>query len=374
MTHFTAETIATLEGLEALETSWNDLVASMEFPEIFYSWEWTYHYYKHYQPDDRLQIILVRHSSGRLAAIAPLRVRETRRLGVRIRVLETIVTEIGDYQNILIHPDFHRGRVVGTIMSHLRLIEDSWDVLDLSQLNSRDPTSFHVLNVAQGHMDWSVRSQMLTPVAVRNLRGGRVVEKKRQIRQIANRLETLQKEGYAVSVGRSDIDTLWPSFSSLHRHAWRESPLNTPHGRRFFEALIHAEGMRGKIELSVMELDGRTVAMHFGFVDKRKVYYYMPAMDRSFKQERVGAVLLYAIVEHYRGSHEEIDFLRGMEEYKTWYTDALDMNMRIVVYRTSNFRAFVHNLREALHRFAVDLGLPKAVAQIVRRAWNRIKG
>lgn len=374
MTHFTADTVSSVEGFEALQKPWNDLVAAMEFSEIFYCWEWTYLYYKHFFPGDRLQIVLVRHSSGRLAGIAPLRVRETRRLGVRIRVLETIVTEIGDYQNVLIHPDFHRGRVVAAVMSHLRQVSDAWDILDLSQLNSRDPTTFHVLNVAQGHMDWSVRAQMLTPVAVRNLRGGRVIEKKRQLRQIGNRLETLQQEGYAVSVGRTDIDALWPTFSSLHRHAWRESPLNTPNGRRFFEALIHAEGMNGRIELSIMEFEGRAVAMHFGFVDRRKVYYYMPAMDRSFRQERVGAVLLYAIVEHYRGTHEEIDFLRGMEEYKNWYTDDLDMNMRVVVYRTANFRAFAHNLREALRRFAVDLGFPKAIAQIVRRAWTRIKG
>ncbi|MCA0303457.1 MAG: GNAT family N-acetyltransferase [Proteobacteria bacterium] len=374
MSHFTADMVSTLEEFEALRPTWNGLVDEMEFPEIFYSWEWTYHYFQHYHPGDRLQIVLVRHSSGRLAGIAPLRVRETRRLGIRVRVLETIVTDIADYQNILVHPDFHRGRVVGAVLSHLRQIESTWDILDLSQLNSRDPTTFHVLNVAQAHMEWSVRSQMLTPVAVRNLRSGRMTEKKRQVRQIANRLETLQAEGYVVSIGNRDIDAWWPKFSSLHRHAWRESPLNTPHGRRFFEALIHAPGMRDKVELSSVEFEGRTVAMHFGFVDRRKVYYYMPAMDRSFRQERVGAVLLYAIVEHYRGNHEEIDFLRGMEEYKNWYTDDLDMNMRIVVYRTANFRAFMHNLRGALRRFAVDLGLPKAVAQILRRTWTRIQG
>ena len=211
-------------------------------------------------------------------------------------------------------------------------------------------------------MDWSVRTQMLTPVAVRSLVAGDAIENKRQLRQIRNRLSTLQHQGYVVSVGRRDIDALWPIFSSLHRHAWRESPLNTPDGRAFFDMLIHAEGMRDRIELSIVEFEGR------------KVYYYMPAMDRSFRRERVGAVLLAAILEHYSTSHEEIDFLRGMEEYKNWYTDKLHMNMRIVVYRTASFRAFVYNGREALRRFAVDLGLPKAVAHAFRRAWALIKG
>ena len=374
MSHFSVDVVTSVEAFEALKEPWNALVESMEFPEIFYSWEWSFYYFTNLHADDRLQIFVVRNADGRVAGIAPLRVRETRRLGIRVRVLETIVTEIGDYQNILVHSDFHRGRIVGAVLSELQLREDTWDVLDLSQLNSRDSTTLHILNVAQAHMDWSVRAHMLTPVAIRKLGSRRVVEKHRQLRQIANRLETLRHQGYEVSVGRRDIDALWPMFSSLHRHTWHESPLNSPRGRAFFEALIHAEGMRDRIELSIVEFEGRTVAMHFGFVDRRKVYYYMPAMDRSFRHERVGAALLYAIIQHYRDSHEEFDFLRGMEEYKNWYTDDLDMNMRIVVYRTANVRAFAHNLREALRRFAVDLGLPKAVAQIVRRTWNRIKG
>ena len=129
--------------------------------------------------------------------------------------------------------------------------------------------------------------------------------------------------------------------------------------------------MRDKIEFSFIEFQGQPVAMHFGFVDARKVYFYMPAMDRAYRQERVGAVLLSAIVDHYTKTHEAFDFLRGMEDYKVWYTDGLDMNMRVVAYRTASFAAFVYNLRESIRRFAVDLGLPKAVAQAARRIMSK---
>ena len=112
--------------------------------------------------------------------------------------------------------------------------------------------------------------------------------------------------------------------------------------------------------------------MHFGFVDTHKVYFYMPAMDRAFRQERVGAVLLSAIVDHYSKTHEMFDFLRGMEYYKTWYTDGLDMNIRVVAYRTASVPAFFYNLRESIRRFAVDLGLPKAAAQVVRHIVARL--
>lgn len=374
MASYTTELVTTLDAFELLKDAWNELVAGMECPEIFYLWEWNFYYFRHYRERDRLLIVVVRHSSGRIAGIAPFCVRDVRRFGCLARVVDTIVAEIGDYQNVLIHADYHRGQIVSAVLGCLRDRSSEWDVIDISQLCSRDPSTFHIVNVAQAYTDWSVRVQTLTPVAVRNLKAGRVVENTRQLRQVRNRLKTLTKQGFTVRVGCSDISEHWPAFTSLHRHAWRTSPLNTPHGRRFFEELTRSEGMRDKMEFSFIEFQGRPVAMHFGFIDTRKVYFYMPAMDRAFRRERVGAALLSAIVDHYVETHDRFDFLRGMEDYKVWYTDGLDMNMRVVAYRTASFAAFAYNLRESIRRFAVDLGLPKAAAQAGRRVLSKIHG
>ncbi len=374
MASYSVELVTTLDAFEALKRPWNELVDNMEFPEIFYLWEWNFHYFRHYREKDRLLIVVVRHSSGRIAAIAPFCVRDVRRLGCLVRVVDTIVAEIGDYRNILIHSDYHRGQMVSAVLDCLRDRNNEWDVIDISQLCSRDPSTFHVVNVAQAHTDWSVRVQTLTPVAVRKLKAGRVIENTQRVRRSRNRLKTLIKDGFTVRIGCRDITEQWPQFTSMHRHAWRTSPLNTPHGRRFFEELTRSEGMRDKMEFSYIEFQGRPVAMHFGFVDTHKVYFYMPAMDRAFRRERVGAALLSAMVDHYTKTHERFDFLRGMEEYKVWYTDGLDMNVRVVAYRTASFAAFVYNLRESIRRFAVDLGLPKAAAQAGRRALSKIRG
>src|SRR4026209_2100065 len=115
MGSYSAELITTLEAFEALKDSWNELVGNMECPEIFYLWEWNFYYFRHYRENDRLLIVVVRHSSGRIAAIAPFRVRDVRRLGCLVRVVDTIVAEIGDYQNILIRSDYHRGRIVSAV-------------------------------------------------------------------------------------------------------------------------------------------------------------------------------------------------------------------------------------------------------------------
>ena len=208
---------------------------------------------------------------------------------------------------------------------------------------------------------------------MRDLTGGRVVENKRQVSQIRNRLKTLQKRGFTVHIGCKDIDRYWPVFCELHRAAWDSSALHDIRGRQFFDDLKRPEGLLDKLEFSFIEYEGRPVAMHFGFVDRRKVYFYMPAMDRAFHKERVGAALLCALLDHYQGTHECFDFLRGLETYKTWYTDDLDANLRLVISRSTNVAAFAYNARDATRRYATELGLPKGIVQMVRGWIGRLK-
>ncbi len=111
--------------------------------------------------------------------------------------------------------------------------------------------------------------------------------------------------------------------------------------------------------------------MHFGFVDERKVYYYMVAFDSAFRKDRVGAVLLYAMIEHYRKTHAAFDFLRGIDTYKLWYTDELDVNLRLVIYRSASLAAFAYNLGAVTRRYSVELGLPKAIVQLAKGWWQR---
>jgi hypothetical protein len=371
MASLSTELITTIEAFKGLRDPWNELVAGMEHAEIFYLWEWNFHYFRCFRPAALPLIAIVRDSSGSMVGIAPFCVRDSTRLGCRARVVETIVIEIADYRNIFVRNDAHRLQVVRAVFDCLREHAGAWDVIDIGQLCSRDPTTVHVINVARGYADWTVRSQMLTPVAVRKLKSGHCVENTGQTRQIRNRRKALVQRGFLLRIGCSDFAAYWPDFTELHRQTWPSSPFHLPHGRRFFDELIDSTGMRGKFEFSVAEFNGRPVAMHFGFVDARKVYYYMPVMDRAFRKDRIGAVLLMAMVDHYSATHEVFDFLRGLEEYKNWYTDTLEMNMRVVAYRSASFKAFVYSLQETLRRLAVDLGLPKAAERAARRLFAK---
>ena len=369
----TIEMVDDLEKFEAMQGEWNELVESMTCPEVFYLWEWNFHYFRHYRKGDNLMIVVVRDASRTIVGIAPLCRKTVRRLGCAVRVMQTIVVDLADYRNFLIRGGVHRGRIVSEILDFLCQRRHAWDVMELMQLCSRDATTMHLASVAQARPEWNVRVNVATPVAVRRYRVDRMAEDTGRLRRVRNRLRALEKRGFQIRVGCTGLDALWPAFCDLHRRAWPSSPFHQAAGCRLYDDLRASAGLGGRLEFSVVEFEGRPVAMHFGFVDEGKLYFYMPAMDPDFRHERVGAVLLYAMVQHYGKSVAVFDFMRGLEPYKLWYTDELEINMRIVVCWSASLPAALYNASEVARRFVIDLGLPKAAVQFVQRGAGRLR-
>ena len=364
---FSVELVTSVEAFERLRSEWNELVDAMEFPEVFYRWEWSFLFFRHCRAGDALFIVVAREAAeGPIVALAPLCLRRTRTFGIAVTVAETIVAGLADYQNFLVRAGVHRGRAVTAILGFLEAQTGRWDLLDLRQFCSRDPTTFQIVNAAQARHDWTVRTHIETPVAVRDLRPGQATEDGGRLRRIRSRLTVLQARGFEVRVGCGDFDTLWPAVRDLHIRTWPDSPLGREKEGKFFDALVASEGMRDHIDLSVVASAGKIAAGHFGFADERKAYYYMPARDRAFEKDRVGAVLLLALVDHYAKTRTMFDFMRTLGAYKTWYTDTIDVNYRIVIHANASFRAFAYGLLDVTRRFFVELGLPRALLRLLK--------
>lgn len=361
------ELVTSVEAFERLRPEWNELVDAMQFPEIFYLWEWSFLFFRHCRDGDEPFIVVARDAlGGRIAALAPLCLRRTRSLGIGVTVAETIVAGLADYQNFLVRAGVHRGRAVTAILDFLAVQTGRWDVLDLRQFCSRDPTTFQIVHAAQARHDWTVRTHIETPVAVRDLRPGRGTEDGARLRRVRTRLEALKARGFEVRVGCQDVDTLWPAVRDLHIRTWASSPFGREKEGKFFDALVASDGMRNHIDLSAVVSAGKIAAAHFGFADHRKAYYYMPARDRAFEKDRVGAALLLALVDHHAKTRTMFDFMRTLGAYKTWYTDTIDVNHRIVIHANASVRALAYGLFDVTRRFLVELGLPRALLRLLK--------
>ncbi|QHI73870.1 GNAT family N-acetyltransferase [Aminipila terrae] len=101
----------------------------------------------------------------------------------------------------------------------------------------------------------------------------------------------------------------------------------------FYEEFIREN--YNNVELSYIEINKEIAAVHFGFKDNYKIYYYIPVYDEKYINTGVGAILLYNIIEFYFDKVLEFDFLRGNEQYKFNWTDEIKMNYEVNIFKNN---------------------------------------
>ena len=73
----------------------------------------------------------------------------------------------------------------------------------------------------------------------------------------------------------------------------------------------------GALRLYALEIDGRIVAVFYGFADRTTVYYYLSGYDPTLAKAGAGNLIVaHAIDEAVRVGARAFDFLRGAEDYK----------------------------------------------------------
>ena len=366
--------ITSAQDFLSLRPDWNELVSRMEFPEIFYSWEWNWFYYQHFRDRSPLVLVTVR-QSGRLVGLAPMCLIQRPAFGgtVRVRVLETIVGNLADYRNWLVDHTAHRWRVVQEIVGALAQSATDWDVLEMRQVPCRDITIFQMLSALEEfpELRHRIRHDSRISRAYYGPEYSAKVDGKRIHRVRNKRAQLAREHALECRIGDDPSDAFWNAFLHLHQARWPDSPLHLPAGRRLFADLWRHFAERGELECSWLKLDGQPAAMHFGFRDDRKIYYYMPVLAEPFRQLRVGNILTLGMVEHYAATHQEFDLLRGDESYKLWWTDDLTLNYRLWIYRRSSLAAFADGLLPATKEYIRTLAFPGYVLSALRR---RIRG
>ena len=71
------------------------------------------------------------------------------------------------------------------------------------------------------------------------------------------------------------------------------------------------------LRMYAIRLEGRIVAVFYGFSLGRTVYYYLSGYDPSMEKLSVGTILVaHAIEQAVRDGAKTFDFLRGAEDYK----------------------------------------------------------
>jgi CelD/BcsL family acetyltransferase involved in cellulose biosynthesis len=315
------EEITTSAALEALAPAWSDLWRRAAAATPFQSPAWLIPWWHHFGHGDLL--VLAVRELGRLVGMLPLYVYREGAL----RKLLPLGIGVSDYGDALLDAEHAQG-AVRCMLAHLAHTAERWDVCDLQPL---PPTS--ALLAAEGR-DFAEERLELAPCPVLQLPGSaadldaalpkRMRQNLRYYRRRAERQGALRCE----TARPESLPELLETFFALHGARWEQrglpGVLADDAVRAFHTEAAAALMAQGVLRLHALRLDGRIVAMLYGFASKGRFYHYLGGFDPELRELSLGTLIIgHAVAQAMREDLSEFDFLRGREPYK-YHWGAID--------------------------------------------------
>ncbi len=217
--------------------------------------------------------------------------------------------------------------VVAVVFAWLEGQRESWEACDLDSLPPESPLlSYPAPAGWRDEIEPRVPCPVLAlPPTVAGLED--VIPRRqrynlRQYRRRARRaaamaFEFAGTEGDDRTAGTWERDPLWKemllALARMHRARWGGGSVRWAFHREVIPGFL----ARGALAMYGLRLDGRLVAVHYGFYERGTAYCYLHSFDTAWGKLSPGMLLLGGVIESSveRGVHA-FDFLRGGEVYK----------------------------------------------------------
>lgn len=128
-----------------------------------------------------------------------------------------------------------------------------------------------------------------------------------------------------------------PDFAGLHRREWQErgnavAPFGEGAVDAGFQALVRWLAPKGMLMLTELTLDGRPIAMYFGFLFRGCYFAYRTAYDRTHWRLSPGHLMLRRMIADFRQAGvRRFDLMRGAYAYKQRYSTHAGRNLRVAI-------------------------------------------
>lgn len=326
--------VDSVEKFNLIKEDWSNLEKRVDDFQIFYSWDWAESYINTVLDNgDKLFIIMI-YEKNICIGIFPLKLVEKSFGLTKYKVLTDIYRYSVDYYDIYIDKKYNKYSILKKLMNFIEVNSKYWDIIELRCLNSRNGTIYLIEDIISKtpNLKLETEQNVLTPYL--NLIDIENKAKLGNIREI-KRKERKLKKSFEVGIKVNDTFNfrVWNKFIEFHKYTWEESMFNYSEVENFYITLAKKMEKKGCLEFSYLTLNNECVAVHYGFKDNNKIYYYIPVYSKKInKSFSVGSILLYNIITHYKEKGiKEFDFLRGNEAYKFDWTDTVSMNYNLTI-------------------------------------------
>jgi CelD/BcsL family acetyltransferase involved in cellulose biosynthesis len=316
------------------EEAWNTLVAEGETNTIFQTYQWMSSWEKVFGGQCAPWLLSVAVPSG-IVGVAPLMV-QTGHMGERI--VRFLGDGKADYCDMLIKGK--KRQALEAICHALFAARERWDIVELNNIPGESSTAASVQAICQ-RAGFRVLQRDLYPSPALLIKGH-----EEEVQAILNKAGLRRRQNYFQRIGRLTIKHLTGTavlpyldeFFDQHIARWADSAspslfLNESN-RAFYRELALALADKEWLLLSVVELDGRPLSMHYGFDFNKRLLWYKPSFDRVHAKHSPGLVLLRHLIGYaFDRKREEFDFTIGDESFKSRFANCIRKTVSIQIFQ-----------------------------------------
>lgn len=326
--------VDSIEKFKSIKYEWISLEKKIDDFQIFFSWDWVDSYINNVLDNgDKLFIIMI-YEKDRCIGIFPLKIVEKKVGMKKYKTLTDIYRYSVDYNDIFIDYRYNRYSLLKKLINFIQKHSNEWDMIELQNWSSRSGTIYLIQDILSKipELNLITEQHVITPYLDLSC-----IDNKAKLYNIKNiqRKERKLKKEFKVDIkvnSKFNIE-IWNAFIGFHKENWNDSMFNYNEVESFYKILARKMEEKECLEFSYITIDNECAAVHYGFKDDTKIYYYLPACSKKWKNKfSVGAILLYNIITYYKEKGiNEFDFLRGNEEYKFDWTDTVFMNYNLTI-------------------------------------------
>jgi len=359
------EIISDSGRLQSLKDDWNELLEGNPTQTIELTWEWQSTYWKHFNEHSRL-FVLAAWEAGSLVGLAPLLIRDTRKNGLKTRVLEFIASSESNYQDFLYDRD--RPDILQAIFDFLMDNNGQWDVIYLRHIPGSSPTADLLSNGSISRLcllkNESVKKTIRLEIDKSWEDYKRTISKSAMWR-IRNRTKKLAKIGeisFLHCSNESEFEDYLKKFFELHRKRWNntDTPSNFNDKRycNFYLDIIPALFPDKKIGLYVLNVGEDQAAMIFTFYTGEISLIQLVVYNPDYGKYSPSLIANHQFVEEAFGNGIKVLDLGDYFTYKeTWAKDLQEkislelyprkaLRSRLIYYITQSAEPFREGLKK----------------------------
>ena len=315
---FRIELVTHRDALPLGADEWNALVAANETNTVFQTYEWFDAWWQSFGATRELFLLVVREGEA-IRGFAALMCRSNM---FGWRTLEFVGTGNADYHDFVLPYD--KPQAIAAICKFLRANRRRWDRLALRNVPSESSTLAALSDAGRGsglHLVKEVRVPCPSMLLSGDQAHVRSVLNKYSVRRPQNWFAKRGEVRFRHVTDKAEIESLLPSFFDQHRRRWhaagKPSLFSQARQEKFFELLASAMLLRGWLQFSVVDFNGRHIAFHFGFDYFGCVTWYKPTFEVEYAEHSPGLLLTRHLIDDgLRRSRRELDFTGGDESFK----------------------------------------------------------